>query len=498
VGTLVVSPTISTAYTITCVNSIGTQAIKTIALMVGSTPPPSTPPVPVPTLTFRASDTAINPGESVTLTWESANTGSCLGSGLRTGGRTDGSVTVTPTQTTTYRVACVGSTIINRAVTITVGGGAGPIVTLTANPTIVQAGNASTLTWSSTNATKCTSTQFTTNDYSNGTVSVTPANTTTYTVTCEDATGRTATAQALVTVGTAPSVLLTASRTNVPAGTAVTLAWQSGNSTSCIGSSFATGGNTNGSVVVTPTRTTTYSIACINASRATARGSVTVTVGTGSTTPPIVPPTTYACSDNRDNDGDGLRDYPADTGCTGTTDTDETNTPPTTPLPTIALTANPTAITRGDSSVLTWSSTNATACTGLGTTVNGTRTVSPTQTQTYTLTCTGPGGSVSKSVTVSVQTATPINPLAPAPTLTGSVVGSTQINLYWILSGGTSQSFTIERCVGVGCTNFATIGTATKSPYYDMGLTRFTTYTYRVRTQGGGVSNARQLTTYNY
>jgi hypothetical protein len=41
-------------------------------------------------------------------------------------------------------------------------------------------------------------------------------------------------------------------------------------------------------------------------------------------TPP--PPPVAACGDGKDNDGDGLIDYPADPGCTSTGDTDETNT----------------------------------------------------------------------------------------------------------------------------------------------------------------------------
>ena len=40
------------------------------------------------------------------------------------------------------------------------------------------------------------------------------------------------------------------------------------------------------------------------------------------------------CSDNRDNDGDGKVDYPADPGCTGYHDEDETDPAPPPPPPT--------------------------------------------------------------------------------------------------------------------------------------------------------------------
>jgi uncharacterized protein YkwD len=46
---------------------------------------------------------------------------------------------------------------------------------------------------------------------------------------------------------------------------------------------------------------------------------------TGSTSPP--PPPSYACSNGKDDDGDGKVDYPADPGCTSSTDNDEYNAP---------------------------------------------------------------------------------------------------------------------------------------------------------------------------
>jgi uncharacterized protein YkwD len=56
---------------------------------------------------------------------------------------------------------------------------------------------------------------------------------------------------------------------------------------------------------------------------------------TGGTTPPPPPPPTYACSNGKDDDGDGKVDYPADPGCSSTTDNDEYNAPPA-PAPTYA------------------------------------------------------------------------------------------------------------------------------------------------------------------
>jgi hypothetical protein len=63
--------------------------------------------------------------------------------------------------------------------------------------------------------------------------------------------------------------------------------------------------------------------------------------------------------------------------------------------PTASLTLSPATIGQGQSSTLSWSSTNATSCTistigSVGT--SGSRSVSPAQSTTYTGSCTGPGG----------------------------------------------------------------------------------------------------------
>ncbi len=85
------------------------------------------------------------------------------------------------------------------------------------------------------------------------------------------------------------------------------------------------------------------------------------------------------------------------------------------PAPTVdSFTANPSTITEGESSTLSWSTTNATSVTikdGNGNTVysgssvDGSTTVSPTSTTTYTLTATGDGGTATASVTVTVNPA---------------------------------------------------------------------------------------------
>ena len=75
--------------------------------------------------------------------------------------------------------------------------------------------------------------------------------------------------------------------------------------------------------------------------------------------------------------------------------------------PTISLTASPSSISAGQSSTLSWSTSNATGCVGSGgwsgtMSTGGSASVAPGSTTSYTLACTGSGGSATKSVTVSV------------------------------------------------------------------------------------------------
>jgi len=75
--------------------------------------------------------------------------------------------------------------------------------------------------------------------------------------------------------------------------------------------------------------------------------------------------------------------------------------------PTLSLSANPGAVTSGGSSMLTWASTNATACMATGAwsgahAMSGTQSVAPAVTSTYSMACSGAGGSVSKSATITM------------------------------------------------------------------------------------------------
>jgi len=82
-----------------------------------------------------------------------------------------------------------------------------------------------------------------------------------------------------------------------------------------------------------------------------------------------------------------------------------------------------------------------------------------------------------------VSVATP----APTPSLPGNLTATaasgTQINLAWTASteaGGAISNYLIERCQGVGCTNFGQIGTSATITFSDTSVSN-SSYSYRVR-----------------
>jgi peptidoglycan-associated lipoprotein len=83
------------------------------------------------------------------------------------------------------------------------------------------------------------------------------------------------------------------------------------------------------------------------------------------------------------------------------------NAAPTPAAPTVKLQASPPSITRGGSTVLTWSSSNANQLTlypGGGIVAGeGSQKVSPGESTTYTLRATGPGGSATATASIDVS-----------------------------------------------------------------------------------------------
>ena len=296
-----------------------------------------------------------------------------------------------------------------------------PTITFTATPQSVNQGSSATLNWSAMNATSVSI------DNGIGAVGlsdsrqITPTSNTTYTATAVGA-GGTASTSVSVTVILKPTVSVQITPSTVRAGDTATLTWSSTNATSVtldhgIGPVPASGSRT-----ITPGDTITYTATAAGAA-ATISATATVTV--------VFPPT-------------------------------------------ITFAASPSSIAQGDSTTLSWTSTNADSVSidnNIGPEQpNGSVVVSPKSSTAYTATATGPGGTVSSIFKVDVS-----NP--PSPTVSISVTPATisagqQATLSWTSTNG------ISAAIDTGVGNVALNGNFQVSP----GSTK----TFTITVQGGG------------
>lgn len=141
--------------------------------------------------------------------------------------------------------------------------------------------------------------------------------------------------------------------------------------------------------------------------------------------------------------------------------------------PVIAFSAAPAAISAGQSSTLSWSSTDSDGCSSpdfaTGNSVSGSASVSPSTTTTYSLTCTGSGGSKTKQTVVTVGSTSAEAPYGGTPwAIPGKIeadnydVGGNGIAYYTTATGnqggdyrnddiGIQATTDTATCVGLGC-----------------------------------------------
>ncbi len=128
-----------------------------------------------------------------------------------------------------------------------------------------------------------------------------------------------------------------------------------------------------------------------------------------------------------------------------------------TPPPEVTFAAAPQTITLGESSTLTWTSTDADTCViepGIGTVdPNGSIAVSPAETTTYTITATGAGGSAADSVTVNVNDPSTPPTVSISANPTSIVLGGSS-TLSWTSTNADSAH--IDNDVGVVPVNGST------------------------------------------
>jgi Calx-beta domain len=189
-----------------------------------------------------------------------------------------------------------------------------------------------------------------------------------------------------------PTVTLSANPTSITSGGSSTLTWNSTNATGCTatgawaGAQGSSGSRTTGALAAT----STYTLSC-SGSGGTASALKTITVISAAPAP--------------------------------------------TPTPTVTLNASPASVTIGNSSTLTWSSTNATSCTATGawagakTTSGSLATGGLTTPTTYSITCNGSGGAASASVTITINNTS-------TSSSSGGYCGGTSANVSWVYYNG--------------------------------------------------------------
>jgi RHS repeat-associated protein len=277
-GTLTVAPKDTTTYTL---SATGTGGATTASATVRVT-------VPTPTVSLSVNPDTIVQGASATLTWNSnfADT-MTIQPGIGPVSA-NGSLTVSPSQTTTYMITVTGrGGTSNATATLTVL--LPPTVTMGASPQTILAGVSSTLKWTSTNATTATIEPGIGNASPIGSMTISPQQTTTYVITV---TGPGGSASASVTIKVEdplapPVVSISASPSTIPKGSSSTLSWacknvQSAHIDNGIGIVPA-----EGTAIVSPECTTTYTITAVSANGAASARLLIIVLGNPSPQPPI-------------------------------------------------------------------------------------------------------------------------------------------------------------------------------------------------------------------
>jgi hypothetical protein len=340
------------------------------------------------------------------------------------------------------------------------GGGSSPIlapvVSLSASPTTLVAGNSATLTWTSTSATSCSAagswsgTVATSGTYSTGSLD----DDADYSLSCKGPGGTSQTASITITVNALPTAQLAATPTAVPVGSGSTLTWSSAHASACTAS-----GDWNGALAVSGsvgtgalTQNATYSLICTGPGGMSPQATATVTVIRVPTVTLAATPVAVAVggsstltwsSMNADSctASGGWGGTLATSGSQGTGPLTATTVYSMTcagpggitapvmasvnilPQPAVTLKASPAAVAAGASSILTWTSSNAASCTASGgwsgsLALSGSQSTGPVASPTsYSLSCTGSGGTSSASAVVNlIPTATlVVSPSVVAP-----------------------------------------------------------------------------------
>jgi gliding motility-associated-like protein len=421
-----VSPSVTTTYTVTGDNAFGCSSSQTIQVFV--TPIPNVSITPTSPTVCAGSTLALSASGANSYTW---NPGALSGANIN----------VSPLVNTTYTVigetaGCTGQNTVFVTVAPI------PNISATASPSIICAGNCSTL--SPVGATSYT--------FSSGSAVVCPTVNTSYTITGSNASGCIGnTVVVSVSVNAAPSVSASASPTAVCPGNSSNLSALGAISYTWLPMNV-TGANTS----VTPTATTVYTVFGANAFGCTTSQTVSVNYIPTPTVGVTASPTAICAGGVAALTATGASSYiwlpgslsgvsifvsptvtttysvtGTSSGCSGST----VVTLLVNPLPTLSITSSPTAVCIGSSATLTANGA-ATYTWNTGSFVSNIA-VSPTITTTYSLSGTSAAGCVGNTT----QLTLPVNnlPLITAGATPTIICIGASANL--TATGGTSYTW---------------------------------------------------------
>jgi hypothetical protein len=343
---------------------------------------------------FDVAPNTISAGSSANLIWNVAGVQSVtISPGLGTVPAA-GTVTVKPNSTTAYTITAIGPFgTVSKSVILTVI----PVpvqISLTANPTVLQAGSQSTLQWNVSGADAVTIDQGIGDVPIGGSKVITPPQTTTYTLTARNSSGQVS-RSVIVTVNPPITADFTVSPTTTTVGQPVSLSWNvTGADTITIDQGVGPV-PASGSRTVTPNSTTSYTLTASSSCCVLSRAAV-VTVGT------VYP---YGYNNYWYNNimgppydyypymypyGSG---YPPYGGYQGLTPFIE------------IFSINPPQVHAGQPSLLHWNVVGASTVTitGIGNVPpNGSQIVNPAATTTYVMTASNAYSATTKSVTLQI------------------------------------------------------------------------------------------------
>jgi hypothetical protein len=244
-------------------------------------------PTAVQINSFNASPATITAGQCTTLSWSVQNaTSVAITPNVGNVDARTGSVTVCPTATTTYTLTANnanGPASVTTTVTVSAAAAGNPqIARFEASPLTIQPGQSTTLSWATNGASTVTISPGVGNVPVNGSTTVSPNQTTTYTLTATSSDGKSVTSPVTVIVaaGQIPQIVQFAANPNVISqGQSTKLCWQvTGATNISISPGVGSNLNANDCATVTPQSTTTYTLTATNSS-GQIQANVTVTVG---------------------------------------------------------------------------------------------------------------------------------------------------------------------------------------------------------------------------